>query len=133
MIRGPFRQGHYIPAQRLQTLTTDVEMQQIPDSISCKNPNTDHMRALQCLFGVPLEDLQVWPGISAYRNYLEESFEPLLHESFLSLWTTIGQARPRGVYNCWAWFNAVTSTLRSAADADCSIEDIWNELKRRQP
>jgi hypothetical protein len=113
---------------KLQAFAEDVEMQQQqtpPQNVALGHC---HMTALQCLFGLSEEELNRWPGMTAYCKYLEKNFQPLIADEYSYLWTAIGKERPLEVERCWPWFNLVTSTIRSMKDEDSSIEDVWNNL-----
>lgn len=115
-------------ATRTQTCIDDVEMQQLYTLRGNGNTESTRITHLQSLFGVPENQLRLFPGITSYCCYLETCFQPLLSDEYASIWSAVGKHRPESVGQCWPLFDAVCSTIRELKDESSSIENIWNLL-----
>lgn len=100
------------------------------DNLSRGNTKNDkdhpYIRAFECTFNYETSVYYQWPGVEAYFRYLEEScFEPLLADDYTALWPVICLPRPSSPAECWPWFSAVCSAVRTGGDKKSSIDDIW--------
>jgi hypothetical protein len=107
--------------------SADVEKQQLgPCPADVITPDR-HMASLQCLFGLPESQLRGYQGARAYCRYLETCFEPLLADEYASVWSAIGEQRPKSAAGCWLLFDTLCSAIRMLS-VDSSIEDVWAVL-----
>lgn len=117
-----------ISATRTQTCIEDVEKQQLQASKEDGTTGSTQITHLKCLFGLPEDQLRLFPGAASYCYYLETCFQPLLNDEYTCMWSAIGKQRPESVRQCWPLFDAVCSTIRKLKDESNSIEDVWNRL-----
>jgi hypothetical protein len=116
---------------KIRTSTTNssehVELKRPPKSQPKPSLKPDHLTALENLFGIPKEQLQRWPGATAYCRFLESCFQSLLATDYDSIWNLIGKTKPASPDDCWMWFNAICLKIHELGEEN-SIGDIWDSL-----
>lgn len=110
---------------RIYTSTTDLELKRNSKSHLKPIVEVAHLTALENLFGVPQEQFQRWPGVTAYCRFLESCFQSLLSTDYDSIWGLIGAKKPSRPEDCWVWFNTICVKIHELGEDD-SIEDIWD-------
>ena len=121
--------GKTVKSDELE-ISKDVEMQQPPKQGERGSTVIENMRvtALQCLFGLPKEYIEKWPGAMAYCKYLEKGFAPLLTDDYATVWSVIRARKPKVQVDCWPWFMAVTSAVQLLKSEESSVEDVWEKI-----
>jgi hypothetical protein len=83
-------------------------------------------RSFDCVgepISIPKEQLQRWPGATAYCRFLESCFQSLLATDYDSIWNLIGKTKPASPDDCRMWFDSIYLKVHELGEEN-SIEDI---------
>lgn len=110
----------------------EIKLQEASRRSSDDNSIPERLDSLDHLFGLPRNQVDQWPGIRAYCNFLEHCFELILGEEFDSVWEGLKCSKPQNGTGCWPWFLSICLALKKLQQDDPSIEDVWNEIRISQ-
>lgn len=95
--------------------------------------NEHQRKAIQQIFGAPVEALSNWPGLFVFCANLESHFRELLNGRFIVILKILNKTCPMTLVDIWHWCSVVFGafdTLRTNHN-DASIERAFQEITRQ--
>ncbi|KAG9250321.1 uncharacterized protein F5Z01DRAFT_666467 [Emericellopsis atlantica] len=95
--------------------------------------STHQKKAVTQIFGVPVQALSEWPGLSVFSAHLEDQLKELLNDRFTVISKILNQSNSMTLIDLWHWVSLVLDSFDSLQvhDTDTSIERTFQEMVRR--